>query len=66
MSSRSLEDDDDESELFMPNRPSQLDSINGRSVAANDQLPSLRFSATMKCSLSMAFPSEQNVASFNG
>ena len=33
----------------MPNRPSQLDSINGRSVAANDQLPSLCFSATMKC-----------------
>ena len=69
LESPSLDDDheeDEEDELFMPDGPSQLDSINGRSVAAKDQLPSWCFSATMKCSLSMACPSEQKVASFNG
>ena len=44
-------------------RPDQVMEVSGRNVAANDQLPSSFFSATMKCSLSMARPSLQYVAS---
>ena len=42
------------------------DQGKGRRVAANDQLPSPCFSATMKCSLSITRPSAQYVASFRG